>query len=77
MKLLEMMDFVLILVIAMMSGSSLTLESRISIDFMTFFIAMAEKDSARVPVCPVDILSVKASRQLRSKDDSPNCLDPS
>ncbi len=43
MKFLEMMNFVLILVIAMMSRSSLEFETKISIAFKIIFAAMAKE----------------------------------
>ena len=64
-ELFEMMDFVLVLVIAVMSWSGLGFQTRISMAFIIFAEMVEEvsgqQDIARALACPGDISSVKAS----------------
>lgn len=64
MKLLEMMNFVLILVIAMMPRSSLTFRTRISIAFTIVFVGIAAGVSGQKKE---GIPQGKASRQSKPK----------
>lgn len=64
-ELFEMMDFVLVLVVAVVSWSGLEFQTRISMAFIIFAEMVEEvssqKDIARALACPGDFSSVKAS----------------